>query len=99
MVKRLLCAILAVLYVILALWGFLSGMLGEGLIGSAHPMAGLLADAMLWLGLAISLAAVVCPLISLGMKKRPILQRVMLTLPFLLMAVQMVLTAVAEKMA
>ena len=99
MVKRILCAILAALYVFLVLWGFLSGMLSEGLIGSTHAMAGVLADAMVWLGLVISLSAVVCPLAALGLKARPIWRRVVLAVPFLMLAVQIVLAAVAEGLA
>ena len=73
MVRKILWALLIVVYAMLALFGFLSGMLSEGLIGCTHPMAGFVADAMVWLGLIIGLSAVVCPLAVLGLKKRPIL--------------------------
>ena len=98
MIRGCLWTLLIVVYAILALFGFLSGMLSEGLIGSTHPMADLLADAIVWLGLVISLAAVVCPLMSLRLKDKPILRRFVLTIPFLLLAAQMVLNAVAERM-
>ena len=96
MVRKTLWALLIVVYAVLALFGFLSGMLGEGLIGSTHPAADVLADVMVWLGLLISLLAVVCPLAVLGLKKRPILRAAVLALPFMLFAAQMVLNAVAE---
>ena len=57
MVRKLLRALLIVVYAMLALFGFLSGMLSEGFVGSVHPMAGLLADAIVWIGLVVSLAA------------------------------------------
>ena len=96
MVRKILWALLIVVYAMLALFGFLSGMLSEGLIGSTHPMAGFVADTMVWLGLIIGLSAVVCPLAVLGLKKRPILRAAVLALPFMLFAAQMVLNAVAE---
>lgn len=96
MTKKLLWVLLIIAYVGLALFGFLSGMFSEGLIGSTHPAADVLADVMVWLGLLISLSAVVCPLAALGLKKRPILRAAVLALPFMLFAAQMVLNAVAE---
>lgn len=96
MLRKILWALLIVVYAMLALFGFLSGMLSEGLIGSTHPAADVLADVMVWLGLLISLSAVVCPLAVLGLKKRPILRAAVLALPFMLFAAQMVLNAVAE---
>lgn len=99
MVRKLLWALLIIAYVFLGLFGFLSGMLSEELIGSTHAMAGLLADVMVWLGLVISLSAVVCPLSALGLKKHPILRGVVLAVPFLMLAAQMVLAAVADGLA
>ena len=96
MVRKLLWALLIVVYAMLALFGFLSGMLSEGFVGSVHPMAGLLADAIVWIGLIVSLAAVICPLVALGLKKRPILRAAVLALPFMLFVAQMVLSAVAD---
>lgn len=98
MVRKILWVLLIAVYGVLALFGFLSGMFSEGFIGSTHPMADFLADAMVWLGLVIGLAAVVCPLMSLRMKEKPILRRIVLTIPFLLLAVQMVLNGMAEKL-
>ena len=98
MVKRILHILLIIAYVFLALWGFLSGMLSEGLIGSTHPAASVLADTMVWLGLVISLSAVVCPLIAFRLKERSVLRRFVLALPFVLFAVQMVLAAIADKL-
>lgn len=94
--RKILWGLLIMAYVFLGLFGFLSGMFCEGLIGSTHPMADCLADAMVWLGLVISLSAAACPLAALGVKKRPILRAVVLALPFVLFAAQMVLNAVAE---
>ena len=98
MVRKLLWALLIVAYAFLALFGFLSAMFSESLIGSMHPMADFLADAMIWLGLIISLMAVLCPVASLRVKEKPILRGVVLATPFLLLAVQIVLNAVAERM-
>lgn len=98
MVRKLLWGLLIVIYAVLALFGFLSGMFSEGLIGSVHPMADLLADAMVWLGLAISLSAVACPVASLRLKKKPVLRGVVLAIPFLLLAVQLVLNGAAERL-
>lgn len=98
MYKKLFWALLIIAYVLLGLFGFLSGMLSEGLIGSTHPMADLLADAMVWLGLLISLSAVACPLAALGLKRRPVFRGMVLVIPFLLLAVQLVLSAAAEKL-
>lgn len=96
--KKVLWMLLIVAYVILALFGFLTGMFSEGLIGCEHPMADFLADAMVWLGVAISMSAVVCPLMSLRMKEHPSLRRIVLATPFLLLAVQIVLNGMAEKL-
>ena len=96
--RKLLQGLLMVVYAVLALFGFLSGMLGEGLIGSTHPMADMLAAAMMWLGLAISLSAVVCPVVATRLKEKPVLRGVVLTIPFLLLAVQLVLNGVAERL-
>ena len=41
-VRKLLWGLLIALYVVLVLFGFLSGMFSEGLIGSTHPWAALL---------------------------------------------------------
>lgn len=98
MYKKLFWALLIIAYVLLGLFGFLSGMLSEGLIGSTHPMADLLADAMVWLGLLISLSAVVCPLAAMRMKAQPFWRGVLLVLPFILLAAQLILSAVAEKL-
>ena len=99
MVKRIFHIVLIAAYVILALWGFLSGMLSEGLIGSTHPAAGVLADAMMWQGLLISMTAIACPLIAQVMKSRTIWRRVVQAVPFLMLAVQIVLATVAEGLA
>ena len=96
MVRKLLRALLIVVYAMLALFGFLSGMLSEGFVGSVHPMAGLLADAIVWIGLVVSLAAVTCPFVALRMKNRPALRGMLLAIPVLLLGVQMVLSAVAD---
>ena len=48
MVKKCLRLWLIASYAILMIFGVLSGMLSEGLIGSTHPMASVLADAMTW---------------------------------------------------
>ena len=96
MVKKCLRWLLMASYAILMIFGFLSGMLSEGLIGSAHPMAGMLADAMTWLGLGVSLTAAAGLLAMLGLKAKPRMRRVVMALPFLLLAVQMILSAVAE---
>ena len=98
MVKRIFHIVLIAAYVFLTLWGFLSGMLSEGLIGSTHPAASVLADTMVWLGLVISLSAVVCPLIAFRLKERSVLRGFVLALPFVLFAVQMVLAAIADKL-
>ena len=65
----------------------------EGVFGSA-----VLADAMVWLGLIISLAAVACPVAAMRMKAQPFWRGVMLVLPFILLAAQLILSAVAEKL-
>lgn len=96
--KKVLWMLLIVAYAILVLFGFLSGMFSEGLIGSLHPWAAVLADAMVWLGLTISLAAIVCPLVSLRVKEKPILRGVVLAIPFLLLAVQLVLNGVVDRL-
>lgn len=94
--KKVLWMLLIVAYVILALFGFLTGMFSEGLIGCEHPMADFLADAMIWLGLIISLSAVVCLVASLRLKEKPVLRGVVLAIPFLLLAVQMLLNGLAN---
>ncbi len=96
--KKLLWVLLIVVYMGLALFGVLSGMFSEGLIGSTHPMADLLADAMMWLGLIISLAAVACPVMAMRMKKQSLWRGVLLALPFMLLAAQLVLNAAAKKL-
>ncbi len=98
MAQKLQWVLLSIAYVGLALFGFLSGMFSEGLIGSTHPMADLLADAMIWLGLIISLAAVVCPMAAMRMKAQPLWRGVLLALPFILLVVQLVLSAAAGKL-
>lgn len=94
--KKVLWMLLIVAYAILVLFGFLSGMFSEGLISSVHPMADLLANAMIGLGLMISLAAVVCPVASLRLKEKPVLRGVVLAIPFLLLVIQIVLNGVAD---
>lgn len=96
--KKILWGLLITAYVFLSLFGFLSGMFSEGLIGSTHPMADMLADAMVWLGLIISLAAVVCPVAARRMKAQSFWRGVLLVLPFILLAAQLMLSAVAEKL-
>lgn len=98
MAQKLLWVLLSITYVVLALFGFLSGMFSEGLIGNTHPMADLLADAMIWLGLIISLAAVVCPMAAMRMKAQPLWRGVLLALPFILLVVQLVMSAAAGKL-
>lgn len=96
--KKMLWGLLIMAYVFLSLFGFLSGMFSEGLIGSTHPMADMLADAMIWLGLIISLSAVACPMAAMRMKAQPVWRGVLLLLPFILLAAQLILSAVAEKL-
>ena len=96
MVRKILWALLIVVYAMLALFGFLSGMLSEGLIGCTHPMAGFVADAMVWLGLVISLSAVACPVAARRVKEKPILRGMLLAIPFILWAIQLLLGHIAD---
>ena len=96
MARKLLWALLILVNVGLPLFGFLSGMFSEGLIGSTHPMADMLADAMIWLGLIISLSAVVCPVAALLQKKKSWVRVLLLAAPFFLLAVQLVLCAAVD---
>ena len=98
MLRRILWVLLSVVYAVLALFGFLSGMFSEGLIGSTHPMADLLADAMMWLGLIISLSAVACPVAARRVKEKTILRGVLLAIPFILLAIQLLLGHIADMM-
>lgn len=96
MLRKILWVLLIMVYGVLALFGFLTGMFSEGLISSTYPMADFLADVMIWLGLIISLAAVLCPLMSLQMKEKPVQRRIVLAIPFFLLAVQMLLSGIAD---
>ncbi|MBR6667360.1 MAG: hypothetical protein IKL25_03240 [Clostridia bacterium] len=49
-------------------------------------------------GLIISLAAVACPVAAMRMKAQPVWRGVLLVLPFILLAAQLILSAVAEKL-
>ena len=84
MARKLLGALLILVYVGLALFGF------------THPMADLLAGAMIWLGLIISLSAVVCPVAALLLKKKSWVRVLLLAAPFFLLAVQLVLCAAVD---
>ncbi len=96
MKKTILMILLIVAYIFIAVFGFLSGMFGEPLIGSVHPMADHLADVIVWFGAAVSLSPAVCLLMANFLRKKPVIRRIVLALPFILMAVQLLLSHIAD---
>lgn len=76
---------------LLACFGFLSGMFSEGLIGNPHPMANMLADVIVWFGVVVGLSPIVCLGVSSVLQVKPVARRIVLALPFILLAVQLVL--------
>ena len=96
LMQKTLRGLLVLMYILLCLFGFLTGMFSEPLIGSVHPMAGVLADAMAWLGAAISLFSAAGLAAMLGMKQQPRLRLIVMAMPFLLLGVQLALSYVAE---
>lgn len=91
--------LLAAAYVIVMLFGFLSGMASEGLIGATHPVADVLADAIVCFGAAAGLSPLV-PLAAMLIaprSARTVGWWAIRLLPFVMMAVQLGLIAVAER--
>ena len=83
-------------YALVMLMGILSGMLSEGLIGNVHPAAPVLAEAVVWSGAAVSLSTGICVLLAVFLRKATSLRRVVLALPFVLLAGQLLLCGIAD---
>lgn len=73
-------------------------MFSEDLIGSTHPVADLLADVIVWFGVVVGLSPVVSLIAASALQNKPVARRIVLALPFILLAVQLVLSAAAEKL-
>ena len=96
MKKTILTILLIVAYVFITIFGFFSGMFSEPLIGSTHPMAAMLADVIVWFDVVVSLSPAACLLTSGFLREKPIIQRIVLALPFILMTVQLLLGYIAD---
>lgn len=88
--------LLLVAYALLAVFGFLSGMFSESLIGSTHPAADVLADVIVWFGVAVGLSPVVSLIAASTLQNKPVVRRIVLALPFILLAVQLLLGHIAD---
>lgn len=90
--------LLVAAYGFVMLFGFLSGMLCEGLIGSENPAAGVLADVIVWFGVigGISPLIPLTTMLLIPEQKRTACWWIIRVTPFVLLAVQMALAAVAE---
>ena len=90
--------LLVAVYVSVMIFGFLSGMLSEGVICADNPAAGVLADVIVWFGVIVGLSLLV-PLASMLVapnQARTAWWWVIRLLPFALLALQLVLAAVAD---
>ena len=94
--KKLMWILLIFAYAVITIFGFLSGMFSESLIGSVHPMADGLAQAMIWFGAIVSLSPMACLLIAGFLMEKPVIRRIVLVLPMILLAVQLLLGCVAD---
>lgn len=88
--------LMTIAYMLIALFGVLSGMFSESLIGSTHPMADVLASVITWFGLVVALSPAVCLLTANSLREKPVVRRVVLVLPFVLLALQLLLGYIAE---
>lgn len=94
--RGVLWTLLGVAYALLVVYGFLSGMFSESLIGSTHPWADAMADAIMWFGVVVGVAPAVCAAAASALAEKPVARRSVLALPFILMAIQLLLGYIAD---
>ena len=90
--------LLVAVYVSVMIFGFLSGMLSEGVIGTESAAAAVMADVIVWFGVIVGISPLI-PLMSMLIaprQKRTAWWWVIRLLPFALLAVQLMLAAVAD---
>ncbi|MBQ2953582.1 MAG: hypothetical protein IJE07_08510 [Clostridia bacterium] len=95
--RRFGSVLLVLAYLLIMLFGFLSGMLSEGLIGVKAPSAGVLADVIVWFGMVVGVSPLI-PLAAMAFAPRQARTAwwwIIRLLPFALLAVQLALAAVA----
>ena len=90
--------LLVVAYILVMCFGFLSGMLSEGLIGAESLAAVVMAEVIVWFGVIVGLSPLI-PLASMlfaAKTERTAPWWVIRLLPFILLAIQLVLGRLAD---
>lgn len=88
--------LLLMAYILISLFGFLSGMFSESLIGSTNPWAEVLANVIVWFGVVVGLSPAVCVLAASALQNKPVARRIVLAVPFVFLAIQLLLGYIAD---
>ena len=88
--------LLGLAYLFISVYGFLSGMFSESLIGIAYPWADALANVVVWFGVGVGVSPVICAAAASALSEKLVARRIVLALPFIVLMIQLGLSYIAN---